>query len=455
MSIQNDEQLEAFLERVLRLSSERGRALSEDEVHEIGLDIGLSEADLAAARQEGLEHLERARNFRGYDRLDDAIAEFDEAIVLLPAHMQARSELAHTLFERFQKSGDRVDLDRAETLARQLLDIDPGFTAGYELLNAIDEAESRDATPLKWAVIGSMTALVAILGVVGLVLSSSDEDQGTASQEASSPEVAPPEAPEESASSGTKKTHDQGAHELPIEIVDKANSGLTLEVRASKLDVYQDRAFYNFRGFLKAPERHEYEKVDASLQLLDADSNLVAKLPGRVILQSHHPTLRPGQTHPFHLLKEADSGVERATLTIESVDDYPSIGEYPPTRPVEASFEEGTPPGFELSFGLRQMSDKKSALAEGMRHFRGSFEVTNDGGRAVKLLKVRARFYDADGELLEIEKLFNKEDLTSQEAYVVSSSAPALLPGETRAFALLATVPDAFERYELSVSELE
>ncbi len=459
MTIDNDEQLQAFLERVIRLSDERGRALSEDEVHEIGLDVGLTEEDLALAKEEGLEHLERARNFLGYGRLDDAIAELEDAIVLLPGRIEARSQLAHTLFERFQKFGNRDDLERAEALVRQCLDIDPNFRDGYELLNAIDQA-SGTATSKggKRVMVAAAASLVLLLGAgAGFFLVSADAPQpGPSEQVAVPPAVKTPVSDQNTTSSEpSKAAKTRGAHDIPIELVDKANSGLELEVRKAKLDVYPESAFFKFRGFLKAPTGLEFSKVEASLQLLDAESRQVAELSTRGILDSHQPALRPGGTHPFHLLQEGNNTVTRATLTIESAESFPSDGNYPDAKPIEASFEEGTPSGFELAFGQRDLSTKKNTLVnKDKRHFRGYFEVENNSGRAIKLLKVRARFYDKRGELLSVDKLIDKDDLTSQETYVVSTSSPALLPGETRAFAILATVPETYETYRLSVSEL-
>lgn len=79
--------------------------LDAGELEQIALELGLSEADLQAARLASTEHLERGRGYLCHGLLDEAIAELQRAAALSPPAPEHQRALGRALVERYASHG--------------------------------------------------------------------------------------------------------------------------------------------------------------------------------------------------------------------------------------------------------------------------------------------------------------------------------------------------------------
>ena len=119
------------MDRVLRLREERSEVvLDQRDLEDIARELGLTEADLAAVREEAADHRRRAEGFLRHDLVDEGVAELEEAAALAPTDLEVRLELAAALVRR----GRRDDRERARELAMGVLDVDPGRETAFAVV---------------------------------------------------------------------------------------------------------------------------------------------------------------------------------------------------------------------------------------------------------------------------------------------------------------------------------
>jgi hypothetical protein len=468
----DDKSLNAFIERAARLAKSKSDRLTEADVRDIALEVGLSEEDLARAKREGQDHLERGREFMHRQRYGDAVAEFDEALALLPGRIEARVELANARAHRFLAHGNPMDRQRAEQLARECLEIDPSNDAAYNVLDLIEPDNVRQAragaanagahspgsgagrsgnsAAVLFALAAVGTLLVLGGGAVGWLLMSGDADHGgppAESEKVASPpavvdEVSPEQASPQTPPGTPTKPSTRGTRELQVDVTDRSGNGLGLEVRSSEMRPGSDNAFYRLKGLVLNEGDNEIEEIKARVVFVDENGEALKSESGRRILSSHEPIMRPGGAHAFGLLLRGHPDARGLQLEYEWAKAVPTDGSYSPSTPIELHREAGQE-RWQLGAAEREMSwSERSFSDDGF--FRATFEMTNKGGGPIRSLKLKAEFYDAAGQLIG-----------QDETYVVTSSEPPLLPGETRPVSVLETTSADYDHYRLVVASIK
>ncbi len=293
-----DDVLAQYAARILALKDERDRGVDDAMLRSIAEDLGMTDADLAAARAAGEAHRARALGYREHGRIDDAIAELEHACALAPLDLASLHALADARRARFVAQRDPADAEHARALARRCLAIDPAHAASFQLLNALDAQATEVARERATKTWRAAVAAIAAIGVVaaGVVLLRARDSSVR------------PNAPAQSTASpaaGGPAAGATGDVEIPVGIVAAERlPGVTLEVRKSSLARYPGSAFYTLHGILHSMRPMEIQHVAWQLDSLDAAGTVVQsdRFDGPA---SHEAALRPGDEQVIALLLPA------------------------------------------------------------------------------------------------------------------------------------------------------
>ncbi len=450
----DDKSLSEFIERASRLSRERSERLSRDEVRAIALETGLSEEDLEEADRQGRQAMQRGEEFMARKRWSDAIAELEDAVALLPSRSEPRVLLGRSYAGRFLATGDKAARRRAEEIARRCLKTEPDNEGAYEVLDLIaaevpggvahgEEGSKISVTGLVVAAVFGGAGLLGLLMVVAGVFWLAAEVEEYEPSGATEPFDRFAEAEETLQEVEMPEVDDsrRGTHELDVELQDETDFGLDIDVRSSTLDVYRDSSFYRLKAMLINDGEYELDELRAKVEFFDGNEQLIATSSDERILDSHEATLRPGDVHGFGLLIRANPDAERVRLIYDWGDGTPAGTDYSSSSPVD--IEMGPDHSqWKLEVAERSQYWRQTPIGEG-GFFRAAFEVTNDGGGPIRLLKVEVEFFDAGGS-----------KIGGSGTYVVASGEPPMLPGETRLFSSISSTSEDYDHYRLSVASM-
>ncbi len=448
----NDESLSEFIERAARLGRQKSQTLTAEEIRAIALESGLSEEDLEEASRKGRNALQRGREFMARRRWRDAIAELEDALALLPAELGPRIDLARAFAERFLSTGDRQARTRAESLARRILDVDPGCNAAYEVLDLIsakvpdggpNAGDKNSKSPVIMVVAAALavTAMITILAVMSSIFLFATGDSPEPAPEPTPTPTPVSELPQLDEIEASNDESRQGTHELDVEVVDDTGRGVGLDVRGSVLDVYDDSSFYKLQALATNDGDYEIEKLRAKLEFFDDDDDVIATESGRRILDNHQATIRPGDAHAFDILVSTNPNAVRVRFTYEWSEATPAASEYAASRPVEIEQAPGQD-RWKLDVRERESSWQEYSFGD-EGHLRATFEVTNAGGGAIRLLLVQIDLFNENGE-----------KIAERDNYVVTSGGPPMPPEETRLFSTITAAPLDYDHYRLVVSSI-
>ncbi len=435
--------LSTYLKRVMALKEERRRSPSEDELRSIAREIGLSDEDLAAIDQAAEDHAVRGQGFLEHQRFGDAITELDEAVAVAPRRVEWLHSLAQAHLGRWHQEREPADRERAETLARECLEIDPRHAASYEVLNHLDDSPPVPRPIKRTAAVLSLFALAMLLTVViaAMVLWNSKEAVAPAAKAPAANVPAPPPIYQQPAA------NQAAARELDVPAtLDPGTTGvvLGLDARLSRLVSYSTgKSFYTLNAILENRSVAELDKLGVRLELLD-DAGTVVDSGRFEALNKAAPVLRPGDAHALHQLKETRDTVRSARLVIEIVEQNPAASSYAAAEPLDFEWRAERSTDLEIALRERSYRFSESALAkDGGGYFDAVIEIENTGERTIRALKLEAEITGPGGAW------------TVPEAnHVVSSSGPALRPGEVRVERFIEKVearPDGYRMFVAAV----
>jgi hypothetical protein len=139
MGDNSDEILRNYMENVLRLQQERDRsAMSDQDLKQIALEAGMSEADLDYVRHRLDDCMNRGKGFIRYQSWTDAIQELEQAIALAPNNVDALSALATAYAGRWREKGGSADRDHARATAERVLDLDSKNDTALRIVSALN-----------------------------------------------------------------------------------------------------------------------------------------------------------------------------------------------------------------------------------------------------------------------------------------------------------------------------
>lgn len=149
MAHESDEILRRYIEKIVRLQREREQEeISENDLRQIAVEAGMSDADLAYAEKRTLEYLDRGSGFIRYGNWDRAITELDQAAALAPANTTVLNALATAHWNRFLLRATEEDRDTAARYAERTLRIDPRNDPALRLLSTIHRGGEEAPTPV-------------------------------------------------------------------------------------------------------------------------------------------------------------------------------------------------------------------------------------------------------------------------------------------------------------------
>lgn len=432
MSLDHEEIQREYIDRILELRQQRDESLTPEDLQEVARDLGLTEADLAAAEQAARDHLARGERYLEHGRHDDAVSELTDAAALAPGWPDAALRLAEAHAARHAARPNGADQAAAQRWARRCLDLDPECEAAYELLNRVDQPvkgavapvvrQRSNAALVAWLIL-AVTLFFGLLA--GLIVAPTS--RGVVAPEpppivAPVPDVAPlPEAA------------------VPVELVAGEAAEIAFETRASELNVYPTSCFYRLTGLVTNTGSTELHALKVRLDLLDADGATVGADVVEVV-GTADSALRPGDTALFEKLHQTQPTVARAVLRPETAEQRPAAPSYAAATPLAVEWM-AQPAGIEVSFAERAKSLSTNRFRDG-QHFRATLEVTNRGATALGTLKVQVRYLDAGGAVAE-----------TSERLIAHLGGVPLWPGETRLVELINQVPAGVVGYQLQVLE--
>lgn len=429
----SEDLLAAYLQYVVALR-DAAAPLDPAQLREVAREMGLSDADIAAAEQAGLAHFERGRNFAAHGRWDDAASELTRASALLPHRLDVLDALAHAHLGRWRAGGGPDDREAAERLARQCLAIAPSHKPAYELLNALDRRGSPNRRTAQAAVIVLVFLGLAAFGVLNRPIPRATTHPWASTAPAAS--VAPVAVDTEDA------PLDDKARDLPLQLAPTALAKqLALEPRRVRLNNYEKTSYLSLGAILRSTGPRKLEALRARVELLDA-ADVVLKSDSFEPLSSHHAALLPGDGRFFSHTLKTTPHVRQVRLTVQTLDAVPYHGAPPKPRPVKPEW--GVQAPADLRFELAERHALEKPHFDDQVYVEPTFVLRNTGPAAIKTLKVELEWRDRAERVLK-----------AADQLLVYGEGAALLPGEARPVNWLGIVPGSYHHYELRVLEIE
>jgi tetratricopeptide (TPR) repeat protein len=147
--------------------------VDEDTMRAIALDLGMSEAEIVAARAEGSARKERAQGLRQRGLLDDAIAELEQAAAWNPLDVEVMTLLADCFVRRGRKLQKAEDLERGRQLCLQALQVAPANTEAPAILQVIQmnpvTKDGGGTSPMVMVVGGVIAVIVAVIAAIAAI----------------------------------------------------------------------------------------------------------------------------------------------------------------------------------------------------------------------------------------------------------------------------------------------
>ena len=309
--------LATYIQRVLALKEERAAALSEEELREVALEIGLTETDLAAVEAAAADHQLRGQGFLEHRRWDDAIRELEEAVAVSPNQVDRLHALAGAYSGRWQEGRDPDDRSRAELVARQCLELDPRHEASIEVLNDLDRSpavtstshpdpSSHRAPSKKRLPLLTASALLFVGLIMWRTLPSGDQV----------PRPVPlPETESFSPPAASETTAESKELDIPVALEPGASGAvLDLDIRQSRLVRYASGgSFYTLNAIVTNRGTTELDKISVRLEVQDAAGTIRQQEPFELLTKAS-PVLRPADAMPLHRLREIPTDARQARL---------------------------------------------------------------------------------------------------------------------------------------------
>jgi LemA protein len=166
----SDEILQAYINKMLNLqTAKRDRPFTAEELKQMALDMGMSEADWLASQQDFQAHLKSGQGHIMYENWQDAIKELENAVAFNPNSLEAAYGLAKAYQGRWSQTNGKEDKHQAVKYAELALQISPGHQPTLKVLGDLREEIQAVAKTKKtryWLVAGAVVGLGLILFLV-------------------------------------------------------------------------------------------------------------------------------------------------------------------------------------------------------------------------------------------------------------------------------------------------
>ena len=173
---ERDPALEAYIRKLMEFQYQREEDnLSEAQLREIALEMGLSEEEFSKSREKAAEHRDRGIVFVDQANWEDAVWELEQAAALNPNDTDAARGLARAYIGMAEMKEDNSLFDKAEMMLKRVYRTNPRDAEAMEVsktlrnrsrvqVNMTEDRQKRGKL-LKWLVIGGI-ALILIFSYI-------------------------------------------------------------------------------------------------------------------------------------------------------------------------------------------------------------------------------------------------------------------------------------------------
>lgn len=446
-----DQSLEKFVEKMMLLRNEpQAKPLSWDELRNIALEVGLSEADWQQVEATLQTHQSRANSFLKFENLDDAIVEFEYCLDLNPYHTATLTQLANIHLLRWHKQNNDNDLARARERANQALALEPTSEAALRILSELKRIEAPKPLSFKSPVVLA-AALGLVVALVGLFfwLKPSDEPYEVIEE---IPYVEPEQATQPPTESEAPKTADwQHFTEPNVPLwwrTDRKAAHLELSIESSEFSDYDNSFAYEFKGFVRPTEDIELGKLVLGFRIINQRGDTVSDAQ-TAALEDYQAAARVGDLIPIDYLyysKKKLPSIDRVEVYVAEVLSEPSNGTYAQSPSKEFTWASPPPPNFGVELRERLLSVSKSW--DNGTQIEVVLEFANSGNSTIEILGFRLLWWDKKGK-----------SVASDQLYATIRSYSKIRRGQTRIYSGtfgIEQIPFAqFSHYTIEINEIK
>ncbi len=163
----SDDRLQKYINRMLILQDEqREKPLSDQELKEIALELGMSEEDWLDSQETAKAHLKSGQGHLRFGNWKEAIQELEQANALIPNSVEATYSLAKAYAAGWLEAEKPAHQEQAQKYAQRTLKLQPGHSEALQIIRDIrtaEEAKIDNKTTLKYV-------LAAVAGLILLII---------------------------------------------------------------------------------------------------------------------------------------------------------------------------------------------------------------------------------------------------------------------------------------------
>ncbi len=423
----SDKNLRAYFDKILEIQKQQqSRELSEAELKEIALEMGLSEGDWQAVEKTFQDYYQRGEGFLKHKNWEDAIAELKQALTLKPSHVATQYQIAQAYEGLWKEQKKQEYKELAIQHARQCLQLKADHSGALKLISDLKRNPIKLASPSSantrkiWlpAVVGLSLLFVAVTLVLFLSPRSS-----SSTVQVEVKKSAPIDPDDNSPAVDYTETEETGmdtnlnAIALPVTLVnDDKSKGLAYQPQTSIYTKYDKSYNCKVLGTIRV-DGYEIDKLKMKVEFLDA-------------------TQKPIFTDYVDVINNYSAAARNGDLIPFNYSDYKDTGSFPDFRSIRLSVslierEEMTAayqasPSKTLVWPNAKPANMDLELRERLSSRNGKYQklelaFKNTGTRSIKHLQVELQWFAPNGEMIKSAKLF-----------VCTDSNPKIKPGQTR-----------------------
>lgn len=425
--------LAGYVKTLLELRDrEPEHPMDEASLKEIARDLGLDEGDWTRLEKTFARHSRIGSGFARLGNWADAAKEFEQALRLKPGDTETQYRLAEALEGRWKQAENPADRERAEELARSVLNADPGHEGALRLVGELRAPGPAPLAPPKRRTLAlALVGLLVLLGAAATYLvfmpvkpEPTDDHRPLPQTERVAPAETPNETSSETASSSETVAIPESAQapikaDLPVQWPER--EALRFQTESSRYRPFPDSFSYQLKAIL-TPRDVEITGLTIRVILRNPAGEALFQRNADVVAD-HHPPVWPGDVIPMGLTlfeKTAPPIPGDAVVEILALDQRPARTEYPELGIVPLTWAGDKPPGVDIRVSIRQNRFSDGSVAGKMFH-RLELGVENVGTTGLESLKFGIAWNNKAGEKLE-ERTF----------YAATTSDPLFAPGQRR-----------------------
>ncbi len=438
--------LEKYIQKILDIQNEeKDMPLSEIELKEIALEMGMSESDWEAIQETFNAHLTRGIGYLNYKNWDDAINELEQAIILNPNHLKVLSNLAIGYTKLWEETHNETDKEKAEYYAKKCLEINPSDDFSIRLISNLKVVQKYKQKAINKSSL-ALLAIIILIGMLITIYSLNSKRSKRTQQPTPKPKVIKPKQPE--VMEDILYTEGLG---VPVRFIRDANAkGIKFEVESSDYNQYNDAYSYKLNADFTM-EGIEVEKLKVKIELIDIDNKIIIS-DFEKVLDDYQPIAISGDVLPMDYLEyvktEQFPKFKEIHISINSITKEDAPATYEPAKKINIEWE-NKPANMDI-----EVRERSTGIAQGyildnelIRH-EIVLEIKNVGNVSIKKLEFAIQYYNKKDELVD-----------SKRAIICLSSAPKLKRGQTRVYGTSYGIKnlklDDFNKYTLKVTDVQ